>query len=371
MRPQKLLLALMRPQNMFIAMALMAARTLIFVAAVVVAPKVMAQQTQQNICYSLQRIWGDGSRHCAFTSLTKYKGAYYCTFREGFNHVFNEKGEADGVLRVIRSTDGNKWENAALIEMKGYDLRDPKLSVTPEGKLMLLFARSLYKNEQYISSTTMVAFSTDGSKFSKAKEIKVPGTRATEGSWLWRVTWHKGTGYGLSYFQENDKNVIELVSTTDGVNYKLMQHLDVADNPNECTVRFTADDRMLIFMRRDGGSRSTMLLTAAAPYTDFKQIDLGFHCGGPDAIVLTDGKVLLAGRSEYVKGHAKTSIFCGTPDGGFHEVMTLPSAADTSYPSFLQVGDEVWMTYYSTHETNKPSIFLAKIPLSYFGLARW
>lgn len=347
----------MRPKNLLAALALLMASA--------------AATAQQSICYSLQRIWGDGSRHCAFTSLAKFNGVYYCTFREGFNHVFNEKGEADGVLRVIRSADGGKWESAALVEMKGYDLRDPKLSVTPDGRLMLLFARSLYKGGQYVSSTTMAAFSRDGSKFSKAREIKVPETKATAGSWLWRVTWHKGTGYGLSYFQENGRNIIELVSTADGLSYRLMKHLDVADNPNECTVRFTADDRMLIFMRRDGGSRSTMLLTASPPYADFKQTDLGFHCGGPDAIVLPDGKVLLAGRSEYVKGHAKTSIFCGTADGGFHEVMTLPSSADTSYPSFLLEGDEVWMTYYSTHETNKPSIFLAKIPLAYFGLARW
>ena len=89
----------------------------------------------QDICYNLQRIWGDGSTHCAFTSLIEYKGKYYCAFREGFSHIFNEKGEADGRIHIISSPDGDKWETAAIIAKAGFDLRDPKLSVTPKGEL--------------------------------------------------------------------------------------------------------------------------------------------------------------------------------------------------------------------------------------------
>ena len=45
--------------------------------------------------------------------------------------------------------------------------------------------------------------------------------------------------------------------------------------------------------------------------------------------------------------------------------MTLPSGGDTSYPGLLVVGDKLWVSYYSTHETPKASIYLAKIPISY------
>lgn len=337
-------------------------------AAALLLPMAAAAQ-RHAIGYSLQRIWGDGSRHCAFTSVIEYRGIYYCAFREGHNHIFNEKGEADGVVRVIRSADGGKWEPFALISDKGYDLRDPKLSVTPDGRLMLLYGRSLYGKGKFVSSTTMAAFAKGGGNFGKPRRIKVAGTKTTSSLWLWRVTWHGDTGYGVIYTKGDGNNILELASTTNGIDYKVVGQLDVADYPNECTVRFTADNRMLIFVRRDQGSRSTILLSAQPPYTDFKPTDLGFHCGGPDAKVLADGRILLGGRTEYVRKRPKTGIFCGKADGDFHEVMILPSAGDNSYPSFMKVGNEIWITYYSTHETNKPSIFLARVPEGNFNMA--
>lgn len=345
----------------------MAAASIAVKVAFVVALAVVfgARADAQTFSYGLQKIWGDGSRHCAFTSLVKYKGVYYCTFREGYNHVFNEQGEADGKVRVIRSTDGDNWENVCLIERKGYDLRDPKLCETPDGKLMLLLACVLYKNQQLVSTVSMVAFSTDGQKFSKLQKVKSKELQ-NDDMWLWRVTWHKGVGYGVSYYRDLNKQVATLFTTTDGVSYKIMKTFDVPDAPNEATVRFTKDDKMIIILRRDGGKRSAVMLSADAPYTDWKMKDLGFHVGGPDAIVLDDGRLIIGGRSEYIPYHGKMVLYTGTLDGNFCETMVLPSGGDTSYPSFLLVGDKLWVTYYSTHETNKPSIYLAKIPLEYF-----
>ena len=42
----------------------------------------------------------------------------------------------------------------------------------------------------------------------------------------------------------------------------------------------------------------------------------------------------------------------------------LPSGGDTSYPGIIKVGDELWVSYYSTHETGNASVYLAKIPLA-------
>ena len=324
----------------------------------------------QNICYNLQRIWGDGSTHCAFTSLIEYKGTYYCAFREGFSHIFNEKGEADGRIHIISSPDGGKWETAAIIAKAGFDLRDPKLSVTPKGELMVLMGCSLYKNQKLESTSTLAAFSKNGRKFSAPKQVKVSSSAAQDFAWLWRVTWHKGTGYGVSYFKAGDQNKLELLTTRDGLEYNVVKTFDIAGYPNETTVRFAADDRMLLFVRRESGNRSAMLLSAMPPYTGWKQKELGFFCGGPDAYVFPDGRTLLGGRETHIPSHPKTMIYCGNADGDFHETLILPSLDDNSYPSFLKVGDEMWITYYSCHETAKPSIFLARIPLTLFASAR-
>ena len=46
----------------------------------------------------------------------------------------------------------------------------------------------------------------------------------------------------------------------------------------------------------------------------------------------------------------------------------LPSGGDTSYPGFIVVGDQLWVSYYSTHETPLATVYLAKIPLDIFYL---
>src|SRR5262245_41032092 len=74
----------------------------------------------------------DRAPHSAFTDLVRFKGRWFCVFREGKAHV-----SPDGAVRVLTSEDGKKWESAALLTSKTADLRDPKLTVTPDGKLHL------------------------------------------------------------------------------------------------------------------------------------------------------------------------------------------------------------------------------------------
>ncbi|MBQ5715104.1 MAG: hypothetical protein IIV60_01985, partial [Alistipes sp.] len=55
----------------------------------------------QQISYSVSKIWGDGVSHCAFSSLIRYKGRYYCSFREGESHIFDKNGKAEGKVRIL------------------------------------------------------------------------------------------------------------------------------------------------------------------------------------------------------------------------------------------------------------------------------
>lgn len=344
-------------------------KLLLSLAAALCALSTMAQGDSINV----QRIWGDGTRHCAFTSLVKYKGTYFCAFREGRGHIFNDEGEADGKVRVITSTDGRQWRSTALLSEDGCDLRDPKLSVTPDGRLMLLMGRSIYKNKELQSTTSLVSFSRDGRKFTRPKAAKMTSGHVHSREWLWRVTWHEGKGYGVSYWRDLSTDgqggehlgLSGLLSTDNGIKYSLVSEFSVPGEANESTVRFAPDGRAYVFVRRDGEPSSALLLTAPAPYHDWQTYDLGFYCGGPDALVLADGCILLSGRS-YSTGQAKTAVWTGDGLGHFKEIVTLPSGGDCSYPSLLQVGDEVWISYYSSHEADRPSIYLARLPLKLF-----
>ncbi len=44
----------------------------------------------------------------------------------------------------------------------------------------------------------------------------------------------------------------------------------------------------------------------------------------------------------------------------YEPVLTLPSGGDTSYPGLVWHDDQLWMSYYSSHE-GKTSIYLARI----------
>ena len=48
-----------------------------------------------------------------------------------------------GRLRVLVSTDGQAWTSAALVGETGIDLRDPKLSMTPDSQLIIVAGGSV------------------------------------------------------------------------------------------------------------------------------------------------------------------------------------------------------------------------------------
>ena len=80
----------------------------------------------------VRMIWGRAP-HNASTDLMRFRERWYCVFREG-----PLAASPDGAVRVLSSADGNVWQPSALVTFPGADLRDPKLSTTPYGRLLLL-----------------------------------------------------------------------------------------------------------------------------------------------------------------------------------------------------------------------------------------
>ena len=106
---------------------------------------------------SVQKIW-DQAPHSAFTDLVRFQDQWYCTFREGQDHTSH-----DGSIRVITSADGENWSSAVHMPPEpGNDLRDPKLVVTPDGRLMLLAAERKSLGGEQEDYNPWVSFSKDG-----------------------------------------------------------------------------------------------------------------------------------------------------------------------------------------------------------------
>ena len=103
---------------------------------------VKAENLNLRDTVTVTKIWDQGV-YQAFTDLIRFNGAFYCSFREGKNHV---GAENNGKVRIIRSKDGKDWQSVALLEINGLDLRDPKLSVTPDKRIMITLAGAVFEN---------------------------------------------------------------------------------------------------------------------------------------------------------------------------------------------------------------------------------
>ncbi len=308
----------------------------------------------------VKKIW-DAGGHNAFTDLVRWQDRWWCTFREAEGHV-----GGDGVIRVITSSDGANWSSAAALAEKDVDLRDPKLSVMPDGRLMLLCGGSIYLGTKELKGRRpRVSFSKDGKTWSALEKI------LNEGDWLWRVTWQAGTAYGVSYRSKKTAagsgEEIFLCKSSDGVAWSVVGKMEVPDRPNETTLRFLPDGRMIAMVRREAGSKLGWFGEARAPFTQWTWHESNLRWGGPDFVVLPDGR-WIAGTRIYAKAQGGPAEKTGTIIADVENFqltpsVTLPSGGDTSYSAFVWHQGILWTSYYSSHE-GKTSIYLAKVRLS-------
>ena len=311
--------------------------------------KVAAQESQ--------KIW-DSAPHSAFTDLIHWNGKLYCAFRIGNDHVPRQAGDEGRIQLIVSSDRGKTWSDRVTLAEPDIDLRDPKLSVTPDGRLMILFAGSNYDGSTLKGRDCRVVFGKPDGTFSKQHVIEFDSELADRFDWLWRVSWAgDGTGYGVIYQPEKEKWGLHLVKTRDGVHYELVKTFDMPGKPNESTIRFDGE-KMWIVARNE--ARNGHLGQSVPPYTEWNWVDVDRRLGGPDMERLPDGRWLM-GTREY--GDVTQTVYGILPETGqFQKVGTLPSGRDTSYPGIVIDGDEVLISYYSGHE-GKTSIYLARIPL--------
>jgi hypothetical protein len=299
----------------------------------------------------VRKIW-DRAPHNAFTDLVRFRDQWLCVFREGQGHV-----SADGAIRVIASLDGRDWRSRALLSVAGADLRDPKITLTPDGRLMILaVAARDRKPSGEARHQSMAWFSQDGKNWDQGHAVADPDF------WLWRVSWLGNKAYGFAYGCTEHNKYIRLYQSNDGVAFEtLVDRLFDSGYPNESSLVFLDDGTCLCLLRRDEGSLTGMLGAARPPYTMWTWRDLGVALGGPQMLHLPDGRLVAAARLYDKK--VRTSLGWIEPKSGtLREFLTLPSGGDTSYPGLVWYDGLLWVSYYSSHE-GKTSVYLAKVKL--------
>lgn len=316
----------------------------------------MSTAAEVTLCLQrVQKVWDRGN-HNAFTDLCRFQEQFWLVFREATNHVSD-----DGRIIVLCSSDGCDWTLAAEIAAAQTDLRDPKITVTPGGELMITCAGVLYSEAGHPHQSFLL-FSTNGRDWSAPKPV------GRLHDWLWRSRFIDGEGFAVAYCASAETTTL----------YKLFDHDDYRvwvdplfskashgpGYPNEHDLFVNADGSMGCLLRRDADSGSAQLGRAEAPFLDWHWRDLGVRIGGPVVLsVATAGQPSALLSVVRLYAPVRTALCWLDVDGAqLREVLALPSAGDTSYAGLVQIDRRILCSYYSSHE-GKTSIYLAELGL--------
>jgi hypothetical protein len=297
---------------------------------------------------------GNKAQHNAFVDLCEFKKQLFCCFREAENHV-----SAEGTIRIQTLDFQGNVLLSNRIAMPKTDLRDPKITVSPDGHMLLIaYARQTSVNNQTIGRRNLTWISQTGHSWSAAKEF------ADRGWWLWRLRWHNNQAYGFAY--NKHQNAIHLYSGNPRRSFHLHQpfalslHKHKKGYPNESDLIFD-NNKAFAIVRRDADSYSAQLGHSIFPYKKWSWIDLGRYIGGPIMMRLDKNFALVAGRI-VKKGRLVTGLLkMNLSNGDLQELLILPSAGDNSYPGLVLKEHMLYVSYYSSHEDNKSCVYLAQI----------
>jgi hypothetical protein len=301
----------------------------------------------------------DQAPHSAFTDLVRYQNLYFCAFRESAGHVGGE-----GKIRILMSFDASRWRPAALLEQKGIDLRDPKLEVTKEGRLICFMGGSEYEGTTIKARRSRVATSTDGQHWSPIEKS------LNDWDWLWQVAMHptEKCFYGTVYntrpvdggAKEEAEWTLKLMKSADGKIWQLVSPFNIKGRPSEATARVLANGDMMVLVRRDApGMNKGMIGVARAPYHEWTFTELQVPLGGPNFVQLPDGR-LIAGSRGFGATPGAHMILSEMTATGLKPILELPSGGDCSYPGMVVHEGKLVVSYYSSHE-GKTSVYLAKV----------
>ncbi len=305
-----------------------------------VALKSIPQIPEDSI--KVTRIW-DNDKYCSFTSLVKYQGEYYCAFREGVGH-----GGDNGSIRILKSLDATNWKEAFFLSHTGFDLRDPNLSVMPDGRLMLICGCQTNS-----LTRTVVSFLPDkDSEFTEFQEVKMSGELSENCNWIWRATWFDDVCYGVRY----GDNHADLYQTKDGINWGYVS--TIAHEVTEVQLgRKTNGD--LVALARTGSYG--LVCYSSSPYKEWVLFSANIILQGQALFVTSSDRMVCVSRSYY--DNDKTTLFCNVTHRAFAKLCDFPSGGgDTCYAGIICEDDRLLISYYSCHYSYS-DIYLAEIPL--------
>ena len=304
----------------------------------------------------LQKVYDDGW-HNAFTDLEYWKGEYYLSFRNGLRHA-----SPDGKTMVLKSKDLKHWNSVAVPTNTLGDDRDPHL-VSTETRLYLYSGSWMLREDkreeitsvpqrdqpggtEYFDVWSFCSYTDDGTNWSE------PVCLYKRNYWLWKPVRIGDVFYCVSELcgvekENKDDWSVELLHSTDGLQWESLSTVVDHDVPNETAVRMKTDNTIQLIIRAEGAGVGTLIGESMPPYRKWEIHPIDAAIQSPEIVEMEDA-VYLGGRSR--NGESRMSIW-RLQDHEVQPVVQLPSGGDCAYPGMLAQEDgTILVSYYSQHE---------------------
>ncbi|MDN4503218.1 hypothetical protein QX776_12460 [Alteromonadaceae bacterium BrNp21-10] len=297
------------------------------------------------------------SPHSAFSDLCAFHDEIYCCFRIAENHI-----SGDGQICILQLDWQGHVMNKIILRQPRTDLRDPKLSITADGKLLLLaYARQVDENGKFAFSQPQVWFSNNGQSWSAKKDI---GQRNW---WLWRLRWQDDVALGFAYNRRSQTldlyagNPLRTFEKQVPAVLSLQKHQ--LGYPNESDIAFDSQKTAYAIVRRDADTCTAQLGIAKPPYKQWCWHDLGAYLGAPCMLMLDDSTVIICARIWRPQGPQTALLKLDLPSKKLTLETVLPSAGDCSYAGMVMKDGFLYVSYYSSHVGGKSMMYLSTLTL--------
>lgn len=304
-----------------------------------------------TIIWDVSRIEDRDQCRIEFPDLIRFRGHWYCVFREGLVHGNDDSGRA----RLIRSADGENWESVTLFEWKGGDVRDPRLSITPEGALMI--NSSIYflshrgtpnsELEHEVTRQSVTWLSRDGETWSTAHACPT-GVN----NWRWDVTWYGGMGYSVAYTGKDGHGA--LYRTRDGRSWRMLKDGFFPESGGTEAALAFPNPNLAICLARQPSTKDGVVdaklgigrgptwqawewMSLKLDWNDGKPTDAKRGVAtfaGPKLLVLSDGRLVATGRN--------LGLWLVEPETA--RLTKFAEPIGNSYPGLVEYDGKLWMT---------------------------
>lgn len=322
-------------------------RPTIFALVLAVATALAAEAVKSSVPLvqprSVRKLVADG-KHNAFTSLVHWRGIYWLAYRSGTGH---KSSGADVVL--MRSPDGEDWKEAFRVDVLPDD-RGGDFLKTPN---RLFYYFNSMKGRDLSS---YVIHTDDGESWTKPQPIYEPQFI------VWKPFIHNGRFYANAHRKAEGKDAgkireSRLITSADGLKWEIIATVRKGNWESETTFYFGPKEKLTAFLRTKYNPAGT-ILEAMPPYQKWTSRPAGVHLSG-HGIHTFRGTTYLISRT--MEGKKTGTMIYTFDDGTLHPYCALPSGGDCSYAEAVEFGDDMLVSYYSSHE-GTTNIYLARVP---------